>query len=234
MRVLQCLGARGALGSAFFGGLQCSGVGDVQGSLVLRGLCCSGSAFLGSAVLEGLCCSRVCVPRGSVLLRALDFVSSPHPALPSPLPPCCCSSRPLPHRRLQLPFPSSRHSRPSQRCHLPAGSSPALILDPSCPCSSRTCRSQPSVSRFPPGSPPFPPVLPLPGIRPSCPHGRGRDSVRGDAATGATAPAKGDKDTNPWAGRSPARAQGQDAGFGGLLSPWCDRRSCRVPVPPWL
>ncbi|XP_058662835.1 syntaxin-3 isoform X1 [Ammospiza nelsoni] len=39
----------------------------------------------------------------------------------------------------------------------------------------------------------------FPGICPSCPHGRGQDSVRGDAA-------RGDKDTNPRAGRSPARA----------------------------
>lgn len=175
-------------------GLCFLGVCSAQASVMLRGLCCSGVCtvwsldFWGSAVLEGLCCSRFCVPRCSMLLQALDFVSSPHPSLLSPLPPSCCSPCPLPCRHFQLPFPSSRYSRPSQRCHLPAGSSPALILDPSSPCSSWTCCSQPFVSRLPlwvPALPPFPPVLPVPGICPSCPHGRGQDSVRGDAATGA-------------------------------------------------
>lgn len=46
---------------------------------------------------------------------------------------------------------------------------------------------------------------------------------------------KGDKDTNPRAGRSPAQASRWNEGGNrdrtrGLLSPCCDRRSCRVPV----
>lgn len=191
------MGTRGALGSVFSGGLQCSGICGVQGSLVLRALCC-----LGFAVLEGVCSSGVRVAPGS------GFCLLPISIFESPLPPSCWSPRPLPRRCLQLPFPSFRRSRPSQRCHLPAGSSPALILDPSSPCSSRTCCSQPSMSRFPPRSPappPFPPDPPLPGICPSCPHGRGQDSVLGDAATAVSAPARGDKDTNPRAGRRSSR-----------------------------
>lgn len=215
------MGAHGALGSVF------RGICSAQASVMFRGLWCSGVCavwglhFLGFAVLEGLSCSRVCVPRRSVLLQALDFVSSPHPFLAIPAPFFLLQSlSPSP------PAPPAPLSFLQTLPTIPA-MSPALILDPSSPCSSRTCCSQPSVSRFPPRAPappPFPPVLPLPGICPSCPHGRGQDSVHGDAATAASAPARGDKDANPRAGRSPARISRWNEGgnrdrTGGLVAP---------------
>lgn len=220
-------------GSMVLWGLCFLGVCSARVSVMFRGLWCSGVCavwgphFLGSAVLEGLCCSRLCIACGSVLLKALDFGSSPHP--PSLLPPSRGSPGPLPHRLFQLPFPSSRCSRPSQRCHLPAGPSPAPILDPSSPCFSRTCCSQPSVSRLPPRAP-APPVLLLPGICPRVPssHSPGKGVTR----TQIRGP-----DAHPRGHPAGMRA-GTGTGHGvwwhqrGLLSQCCDRRSCRGSPSP--
>lgn len=171
-------------------------------SLWCAGLCAVwGLHFWGSAVLEGLCSLEVRVAPGSgfcLLPASISAIPAPSSLLQSPSP------------FLQLPFPSSRRSRPSQRCHLPAGSSPALILDPPLPA--------------PPG--PAAPSPPCPGSRrrlqhcrlsrPSCfpwdlplmspPKGTGFRP--GDAA-------RVDKDTDPKAGRSPARASRWNEGGNG-------------------
>lgn len=238
---LWFLGVCGARVSVMFRGLWRSGVCAVWGP-----------HFLGSAVLGGLWCSAVCAvwgvcsARGSVLLEALrcwgvhvaqgsGFWLFPTSGIPAP----SFSLRPLPRRRFQLPFPSSRRSRPSQRCHLPAGPSPAPILDPSSPCFSRTCCSQPSVSRFPPRAA-APPVLPRPGICPSRPHGKGtgfRPWGRGrwchGPSEGVTRTQIRGPDAHPRGHPAGMRA-GIGTGHGdwwhqrGLLPPCCDRRSYRA------
>ncbi|XP_014113316.1 PREDICTED: syntaxin-3 isoform X2 [Pseudopodoces humilis] len=131
---------------------------------------------------------------------------------------------------------------------IPAMSRPGGILDPSSPCSSRTCCSQPSVSRFPPRVPPlpFPPILPLPGICSSCPHEKGldSDSVR-PLGTRPPVPQPQRRVTRTQIRGPGARLRGRPGGMRarkgtghgvwwhqrGLLSPCCDRRICRGPHP---
>lgn len=213
------MGVYGALGSVVFGGLRCSGVCDVQRSLALRGLCCLGSAFFGvcsargSVVfrglrcLGGLQCSGVCVARGSALLGG----------------PCCS-------RLWILALPHIRH--PRSLLQSPSPSPPALPAPLSL---LQTLPTVPAMS-LPggtlPGTDPGPllsillPDLLLPALRvpvpaagcstarPAAPWGLPLTSPReGDripsVGTRPLVPRPqrgGDKDTNPRAGRSPARA----------------------------
>ncbi|XP_064281881.1 syntaxin-3 isoform X3 [Passer domesticus] len=121
---------------------------------------------------------------------------------------------------------------PSQRCHLPAGCSPALLLEPSSPC----C-SQPSVSRFPPrapAAPPLPLVLLSLGSAPHVPTERDRIPSVGTRPL-VPQPQRGVTRTQTRGPDSHPRGHpgGMRAGIGtgrgvwrhqrGFLSPCCDK-----------
>lgn len=102
---LQCLEARGALGSVFWGSailrhLWCSGVSGAQGS-ALFGICIFwGLQCLGSVLLEGLCSSGLRVAPGSgfcLFPASISAIPAPSFLLQSPSPsPRGASSSPFP------------------------------------------------------------------------------------------------------------------------------------------
>lgn len=106
---LQYLGVCDIWGPVVLWGLCFLGVCSAQASVVFRGLWCSGLC-----AVWGLQCLRVCAPRGSVLLQALDFVSSPYPSLnPRSLLPAGVPVR-FPAGASSSPFPpSDAPDRPS-------------------------------------------------------------------------------------------------------------------------
>lgn len=181
------------------------------------------------------------------MLQALDFVSCPHPSLPFPLPPSCCSPCPLPSPSdaSSSPFPppdapdhpsdvTSRRAPPRHRSWtppLPAPPGPAAPSPP-CPGSRRgfqhrrlprpSCRSLGSAPHVPTEGDRIPPV----GTRllvPQPQRGVTRTQIRGP-------------DAHPRGHPGGMRA-GIGTGHGvwwhqrGLLSPCCDRRRCRGPRP---
>lgn len=187
---------------------------NTEASVVFWRLWCSGVCtvwdlhFLGSAVLG------VCVARGSVFLGAprcsrLWILSFPRIHL--------CHSRSLLPAAVPVPFPAGASSSPFPPPDTPDHPSDVTSRrDPP-----RHCSWTPPLPAPPGLAAPSPPC---PGSRRGLQHRRlsrpscrslesaprvpteGTGFLRGDAATDGTAPAKGDKDTNPRAGRSPARA----------------------------